>query len=218
MKKKLSLVILTLVSILLFALPTLADSKPTPSTTMPNMDMSSNPSSTPPTSTPSHDTMPPSGMTVATEGKYQVSVQFTPENPAPNKPVNFMIIVKNKVTGQPVLDASVNVSMMLMDGDKDSSMPGMSMSSDTSIQGQAKLDNMEPGMYAITLTPTKQGEWTQEIHISSPTLGETTVTVPLTVTKSGPNWILIGSVGGFVVLAGIFAQILKRKQNASKEV
>ena len=218
MKKKLSLVILTLVSILLFALPTLADSKPTPANTMPNMDMSSSPSSTPPTSTPSHDTMSPSDMTVATEGQYQVSVQSTPEKLAPNQPVNFMITVKNKATGQPVLDATVNVNMMLMDVGSHSSMPDMSSSSETSIQGQAKLDSMEPGMYAITLTPTKQGEWTQDIHIISPTLGETTVTVPLNVSKSGPNWLLIGSVGGSVVLAGIFAQILKRKQNASKEV
>lgn len=204
MKKKLSLVILILVSTLLFALPTLADTKPAPSNTMPNMDMSSSPSSTPSTSTPS------------LEGQYQVSVESTPEKLTPNQPVNFMITVKNKATGQPVLDASVNVNMMLMDVSTHSSMPGMSSSSETTLQGQAKLDNMEPGMYTITLSPTKQGEWTQEIHISSPTLGEATVIVPLTVTKSGPNWILIGSVGGFVVLAGIFAQILKRKQGGLK--
>ncbi|MBC2724736.1 hypothetical protein [Desulfosporosinus sp.] len=77
---------------------------------------------------------------------------------------------------------------------------------------------MELGMYSVTLTPTKQGDWTQDIFISSPTLGETTLSLPLTVTKTGPNWILIGSVGGVVVLAGIFAQILKRKQIASQEV
>ncbi|MBP1760232.1 MAG: hypothetical protein H6Q63_1149, partial [Firmicutes bacterium] len=35
---------------------------------------------------------------------------------------------------------------------------------------------------------------------------------------SGPNWILIGSVGGLVVLAGVLAQILKRKQPTAKEV
>lgn len=215
MKKKLSLIVITLFSLLLFTLPALADSKPA-SSNMPGMNMSDTPSST-----SEHDDMPTDtsmDTTISNDSKFQVDVQSTPEHPAPNQPVNLMIIVKNKATGQPVLDASVNVIMMLMDGDKASSMPGMSMSSDTSIQGQAKLDNMEPGMYTITLTPTKQGDWSQEIHISSPTLGETTVTVPLTVTKSGPNWILIGSVGGAVVLAGIIAQILKRKQNASKEV
>lgn len=211
MKKKISLIVLTLFSLLLFTLPALADSTPASSN-----NMSVNPSST------SEQSTTPMNAAVASDSKLQVNVQFTPENPAPNKPVNFMITVKNKATGQPVLDASVNVTMMLMDGDmdgdKDGSMPGMSMSSDTSIQGQAKLDNMEPGMYTITLTPTKQGDWNQEIQITSPTLGKTTVTVPLKVTKTGPNWVLIGSVGGAVVLAGIFAQILKRKQNASKEV
>ncbi|MHB8074077.1 hypothetical protein [Desulfosporosinus fructosivorans] len=212
MKKKLSLIVLTLFSLLLFTLPALADSKPASSNNMSDMNMSDNPSST------SEQGTTPMNAAVTDDNKFQVNVQFTPENPVPNQPVNLMITVKNKSTGQPVLDASVNVNLMLMDGDKGSSMPGMSMSSDTSIQGQAKLDNMEPGMYSVTLTPTKQGEWTQDINISSPTLGETTVTVPLTVTKTGPNWILIGSVGGVVVLAGIVAQILKRKQPASKEV
>ena len=214
-KKKLSLIVLTLFSLfslLLFTLPALADSKPASSNNMSDMNMSDTPSST------SEQGTTPMNAAVASDNKLQVNVQFTPENPAPNKPVNFMITVKNKATGQPVLDALVNVNMMLMDGDKSSSMPGMSMSSDTSIQGQAKLDNMEPGMYTITLTPTKQGDWSQEIQITSPTLGKTTVTVPLKVTKTGPNWVLIGSVGGAVVLAGIFAQILKRKQNASTEV
>jgi hypothetical protein len=158
-----------------------------------------------------------SEVVVTKEGKFQVSVQSDPEKPAPKKPVNIMITVKNEATGEPVLDASVNIEMMLMEAEAHGSMAGMDSSSET-LKGQAKLDNMEPGMYSVTLTPTKQGEWTQDISISSPTLGETTVTVPLTVTKTGPNWILIGSVGGVVVLAGIVAQILKRKQPASKEV
>jgi hypothetical protein len=209
-KKKISLIVLTLFSLLLFTLPALADSKPASSNNMSDMNMSDNSSAT-------SGTTPMDGAG-ASDNQLQVNVQFTPESPAPNQPVNFMIIVKNKATGQPVLDASVNVNMMLMDAGTHSSMPGMSSSSETTIQGQAKLDSMEPGMYAITLTPTKQGDWTQDIHISSPTLGETTLTVPLNVSKSGPNWILIGSVGGSVVLAGIFAQFLKRKQNASKEV
>ncbi|KJR45487.1 hypothetical protein UF75_4116 [Desulfosporosinus sp. I2] len=216
MKKKLSLIVITLFSLLLFTLPALADSKPASSNNMSDMNMPDMKSDAP--SSTSEPADKPMNTTLSNDSKFQVNVQFTPENPAPNQPVNFMITVKNKTTGQPVLDASVNVNMMLMDGEKDSSMPGMSMSSDTSIEGQAKLDNMEPGMYTITLIPTKQGEWSQEIHISSPTLGETTVTVPLTVAKTGPNWILIGSVGGIVVLAGIYAQILKRKQNALKEV
>jgi len=210
-KKKLSsLIVLTLFTLLLFTLPALADSKPAPSNNMSDMNMSDTPSSTSATT--------PLDGAGASDNQLQVNVQFTPEKPAPNQPVNFMITVKNKATGQPVLDASVNVSMMLMDASTHSSMPGMSSSSETTMQGQAKLDSMEPGMYAITLSPTKQGDWSQDIHITSPTLGETTVTVPLTVTKSGPNWILIGSVGGAVILAGIFAQILKRKQNPSKEV
>jgi len=204
-KRKLSIIVLTLFSLMLFAFPALADSKPASSNSMSNMDMSE------PSSSSSHgDT--PTNATLSNDSKFQVNLQFEPEEPVPNKPIDFMITVKDKATGQPVLDASVNVNMMLMDGDKDSSMPGMSMSSDTSLEGQAKLDSMEPGMYSVTLTPTKQGEWTQDIHVSSPSLGETTITVPLKVTKTGPNWILIGSVGGVIVLAGIYAQILKRKQ------
>jgi len=207
MKKKLSsLIVLTLLSVLLFTLPALADSKPASSNNMSDMDMSDNPSSE-----AAHGDSPPSEVTVTKGDKFQVSVQSDPEKPAPNKSVNIMITVKNQATGQPVLDASVNVDMMLMDSSSHSDMSGMSKDSETTLKGQAKLDSMEPGMYSITLTPTKQGEWNRDIHISSPTLGETTVTMPLTVTKSGPNWLLIGSVGGAIVLAGIFAQILKRK-------
>ena len=213
MKKKLSsLIVLTLFSLLLFTFPALADSKPASSNNMSGMNMSDTPSST------SEHGDKPMDTTLSNDSKFQVDVQSTPEKLAPNQPVNFMITVKNKATGQPVLDATVSVSMMLMDVSSHSSMPDMSSSSETSIQGQAKLDSMEPGMYAVTLTPTKQGEWTQDIQIISPTLGETTVTIPLNVSKSGPNWLLIGSVGGLVVLAGIFAQFLKRKQDASKEV
>jgi len=213
MKKKLSsLIVLTLFSLLLFTLPALADSKPASSNNLSGMNMSDTPSST------SEHGDKPMDTTLSNDSKFQVDVQSTPEKLAPNQPVNFMITVKNKANGQPVLDATVSVSMMLMDVNSHSSMPDMSSSSETSIQGQAKLDSMEPGMYAVILTPTKQGEWTQDIQISSPTLGETTVTIPLNVSKSGPNWLLIGSVGGLVVLAGIFAQFLKRKQDASKEV
>ena len=214
-KKLLSLIVLTLVSFMIFALPTMADTKPAAPNTHSEADMKD--MSDQEMSGHSEGEAAPE-VIVATEGKFQVSVQSDPEKPAPKKPVNIMITVKNEATGEPVLDASVNVEMMLMDAAAHGSMAGMDSSSETTLQGQAKLDNMEPGMYSITLTPTKQGEWNQDIHISSPTLGETIVTVPLTVTKTGPNWILIGSVGGVVVLAGIFAQILKRKQIASKEV
>lgn len=213
-KKLLSLIVLTLVSLMIVALPTMADTKPAAPNTHTEADMTNMPDEE--MSDHSEGKAAPE-VIVATEGKFQVSVQSDPEKPAPKKPVNIMITVKNEATGEPVLDASVNVEMMLMEASTHGSMDGMDSSSETT-QGQAKLDNMEPGMYSVTLTPTKQGEWTQDIQISSPTLGETTVTVPLTVTKTGPNWILIGSVGGIVVLAGIVAQILKRKQNMLKEV
>ncbi len=213
-KKLLSLIVLTLVSLIIFALPTMADTKPAVPDTHTEADMTNMPDDE--MSGHSEGEAEPE-VIVATEGKFQVSVQSDPVKPAPKKPVNIMITVKNEATGEPILDASVNLEMMLMEAGAHGNMAGMDSSTET-LKGQAKLDNMEPGMYAVTLTPTKQGEWAQDIHISSPTLGETTVTVPLTVTKTGPNWILIGSVGGVVVLAGIVAQILKRKQSASKEV
>ena len=214
-KNLLSLLVLTLVSFLIFALPTMADTKPAAPDTHTSSDM---PDMSDEEMSGHSEGKAATEVIVAKDGKFQVSVQSDPVKPAPKKPVNIMITVKNEATGEPVLDASVNVEMMLMEAGAHGSMAGMDSSSETTLQGQAKLDNMEPGMYSITLTPTKQGEWNQDILISSPTLGETTVTVPLTVTKTGPNWILIGSVGGVVVLAGIFAQILKRKQPASKEV
>lgn len=214
-KKLLSLIVLTLVSFMIFALPTMADTKPAAPDTHSEADMKDMSDQE---MSGHSEAEGQTEVIVSKEGKFQVSVQSEPEKPAPKKPVNIMITVKNEATGEPVLDASVKVEMMLMEAGEHGNMAGMDSSSATTLQGQAKLDNMEPGMYSVTLTPTKQGDWSQDIFISSPTLGETTVTVPLTVTKTGPNWILIGSVGGVVVLAGIFAQILKRKQIASKEV
>ncbi|SDG32437.1 hypothetical protein [Desulfosporosinus hippei] len=210
---KSSLILLALASNLLFALPMMADTKSAPTSTMTDQNMSGHSSSE-----AAHGESQATEITVAKDEEFEVSVQTDPEKPTPNKPVTIMISVKNQSTQEPVLDASVNVSMMLMDSGSHSNMSGMSMDSDTTIKGQATLDNMEPGMYAVTLTPTKQGEWSQDIQISSPTHGETTLTVPLTVSKTGPNWLLIGSVGGIVVLAGIIAQFLKRKQSTVKEV
>lgn len=215
MKNKLSsLIVLTLASVLLFALPTLADIKPaSPQNTSSDQNSPGHSSSGDP-----HGASSLPEVIVAKDGKFQVHVQADPEKPAPKKPVTIMITVINEATGQPVLDASVNFEMMLMEKGSHGNMAGMSMDPATTLKGQAMLDNMEPGMYAITLTPMKQGEWIQDIHISSPSLGETTVTLPLNISKSGANWILIGSVGGFVVLAGIFAQFLKREQNDSEEI
>lgn len=213
MKKKFgSLILMTLASILLFALPAMADTKPASSSTMSDQNMSGHSSTE-----AAHGDSQPTETTVSKDGEFEVNVQTDPVKPAPNKPVTIMITVKNQATQEPVMDASVDVGMMLMDSGSHSNMSGMSMDSDTTIKGQAALDNMEPGMYAVTLTPTKQGEWNQDIHISSPTHGETTITVPLNVSKTGPNWLLIGSVAGVVVLAGIYAQFLKRKQPIIKE-
>jgi len=110
------LIVLTLVSVLLFALPTMADTKPAPSNKMSDQNMSGH--SSPETA---HGDSP-AEVTIAKGDKFEVSVQADPEKPAPNKPVNIMVIVKNPVTGEPVLDASVNVEMMLMDSSTHSNM------------------------------------------------------------------------------------------------
>ncbi|MHB1652888.1 MAG: hypothetical protein ACYCVD_10485 [Desulfitobacteriaceae bacterium] len=82
--------------------------------------------------------------------------------------------------------------------------------------GITAKEDMEPGMYMVTLTPAKPGTWKQSIMINS-WLGNVTLEYPLKVSDSGPNWILITSVAGIVVLAGILANILKRRK-ATTEV
>lgn len=139
-------------------------------------------------------------------GQFEVTVKTSPEMPSVNQPTDLTIVVKNKATGQAVTDAKVDVEIMMK-----SNMPGMNMSGDSVIRGQAKAD-MEPGMYMLNVKPTKQGEWTETIHVTSPSQGETTAHFVLQVAKSGPNWVLIGTVAGIVVIAGIFVLLLRRKK------
>lgn len=139
-------------------------------------------------------------------GPYHVIVQTQPENPVANQAMTMSITVENKATGQPVTNAMVNMDMMLMNN----SMPGMSMATSTVMHGQGQMA-MQPGMYMMNLTPTQQGSWKQTLHISSP-MGNTTMTIPMNVGKAGPNWVLIGSIAGIVILAGIIAGIIKHKR------
>ena len=72
---------------------------------------------------------------------------------------------------------------------------------------------MDPGTYMMQgMAFNQPGQWDQAITISS-SLGNSTVNFPITVGKSGPNYILIGSVAGAVVIAGILAAFLKKKKS-----
>ena len=103
------------------------------------------------------------------------------------------------------------------------SMAGMDMSSSMDKQGGAAMLEqssmgsmaMDPGTYMMQGMTFKQpGQWNQAITITS-SLGESTVNFPITVGKSGPNFVLIGSVAGVVVIAGLLAAMLKRKKEDS---
>lgn len=76
---------------------------------------------------------------VAKDGKFQVSVQSDPVKRAPKKPVKIMITVKNEATGEPVLDASVNVEIMLVEAGAHGSMASTDSSSETPLQGLPRL-------------------------------------------------------------------------------
>lgn len=156
-------------------------------------------------------------------GPYHVIMQMNPENPTANQSGTMTIIVKNKATGQPVTGAKVTMSnptMMGSNSNDGGNMAGMNMSSSMDnqngmvMQEQSSMESMsmEPGSYMMqNITFNQPGQWNQSITISS-SLGQSTVNFPITVGKSGPNYVLIGSVAGVVVIAGILAAILRKKK------
>ena len=159
-------------------------------------------------------------------GPYHVIMQTKPENLMANQAGTMTMIIQNKATGQPITGAKVKMMQSTMANSspatKDSGgMGDMNMSSSmdtqsgTAMQEQSSMGgmSMDPGSYMMeNMTFNQPGQWTQAITISSP-LGEATATFPVTVSKSGPNLVLIGSVVGAVVIAGLLAAILKRKKN-----
>ena len=158
-------------------------------------------------------------------GPYQVTMQTNPENLMVNQAGTMTLIIKNKATGQPVTGAKVMMmpSTMGNNADNSGSMAGMDMSSGMDKQGGTPMQEqssmgsmaMDPGTYMMQGMTFKQpGQWNQAITITS-SLGESTVNFPITVGKSGPNFVLIGSVAGVVVIAGLLAAMLKRKKEDS---
>lgn len=157
-------------------------------------------------------------------GPYHVIMQMNPENPIVNQSGTMTIIIKNKATGQPVTGAKVTMSnptMMGSNSNDGGNMAGMNMSSSMdnqsgmAMQEQSSMGSMsmEQGSYMMqNMTFNQPGQWNQAITISS-SLGQNTVNFPITVGKSGPNYVLISSVAGVVIIAGIIAAILKRKKN-----
>ncbi|WP_088226016.1 hypothetical protein [Desulfosporosinus sp. FKB] len=156
-------------------------------------------------------------------GPYHVILQMNPETPTVNQSGTMTIIVKNKATGQPVTEAKVTMSnptMMGSNSNDGGNMAGMNMSSSMdnqsgmAMQEQSSMGSMsmEPGSYMMeNMTFNQPGQWSQAITISS-SLGQSTVNFPITVGKSGPNYVLIGSVAGVVIIAGVIAAVLKRKK------
>jgi len=160
-------------------------------------------------------------------GPYHVIMQTNPENLMANQSATFNIIVKDKATGKPVTGAKVIMSPSTMNNNSinmngsTSNMNGMDMSSSMDKQGAATMQEqsamgsmaMDPGTYMMEgMTFNQPGQWSQAFTITSP-LGESTVDFPITVGKSGPNFVLIGSVAGAVVIVGILAAILKKKKH-----
>lgn len=172
------------------------------------------------------NTLAASGKLEKDAGPYHVIMQTNPENLMANQAGTMTMIIKNKATGQPVTGAKVMMMQSTMsnsssDGNNSGNMGGMNMSSGmdkqggTAMQEQSSMGSMamDPGTYMMEgMTFNQPGQWNQAITISSP-LGESTVNFPITVGKSGPNFVLIGSVAGAVVIVGLLAAILKRKKN-----
>ena len=172
------------------------------------------------------NTLAASGKLEQDAGPYHVVMQTNPENLMANQAGTMTMIIKNKATGQPVTGAKVMMLQSTMSnsssaGNNSGNMAGMNMSSSMDKQdGTVMLEQstmgsmaMDPGTYMMEgMTFNQPGQWNQAITITS-TLGEGTVNFPITVGKSGPNLVLIGSIAGGIMIAGLLAALLKRKKN-----
>ena len=159
-------------------------------------------------------------------GPYHVIMHISLENLTVNQAVTMTMIIQNKATGQPITGAKVNMLQSTMANSSTATknsggMGGMNMSSGmdsqsgTAMQEQSSMGgmSMDPGSYMMeNMTFNQPGQWNQGITISSP-LGEATANFPITVGKSGPNLVLIGSVAGAVVIVGLLAAMLKRRKS-----
>lgn len=173
------------------------------------------------------NTLAASGGLEQDAGPYHVIMQTNPENLTVNQAATFTVIVQDKATGKPVTGAKVMMNPATMSNSANmtssnsNNMAGMNMSSSmdkqggTAMQEQSSMGSMAmgPGTYMMEgMSFNQPGQWNQAITISSP-LGNRTVNFPLTIRKSGPNFVLIGSVAGVVVIVGIIAALLKKKKN-----
>jgi hypothetical protein len=156
-------------------------------------------------------------------GPYHVILENKPENLIANEAETIIIIVKNKATGQAVVGAKVIMKESMMDNNSDtnsrsSNMSGMDKSSGTdtadgTVMHEQSTMDMEPGTYMADITFKQAGQWDQSFSIDS-SLGQSIVNFPISVGKSGPNFVLIGIVASLVVIAGIIASIIKKKKYA----
>ena len=161
-------------------------------------------------------------------GPYQVILQTKPETVVADQQATFTVTITDKATGKPVTGAKVMMETPTMNGgtdasssDSNSGMSGMDMSSSMDKQGSSAMQeqsamgsmSMAAGTYMMEgMSFNQAGQWMQAITISS-SLGDSTVNFPINVVKAGPNYVLIGSVAGVIVLAGILATVLRKRNN-----
>jgi hypothetical protein len=148
-------------------------------------------------------------------GPYHVILETKPENLISNETAKITIIIKNKATGEAIVGAKVIMKDPMVS--KNSNMDGMDKSPGNKANGtvlheQSDMD-MEPGTYMADMTFKQAGQLDQSFSINS-SLGQSTVSFPINVVESGPNFVFIGTVAGLIVIAGIIAAIIKKKNFA----
>lgn len=154
-------------------------------------------------------------------GAYHVTLETQPGSIVDHQKAAITITVANKSNGQAVAGARV-ISQITMETDESqkSSMQGMDNTGmdkpiELVMQEQSGM-NMQPGSYMAQITFEEPGHWQQVINIASP-LGQSTVSFPIDVARSGPNYIFLGIVAGLVIISGIAAGVIKKKKIAEQE-
>ncbi|MGE5380970.1 MAG: hypothetical protein ACM3NT_07875 [Methylocystaceae bacterium] len=155
-------------------------------------------------------------------GPYHLTVETDPEHMTAGQTASIQVTVKNQETDQPVNDAKVIISLPVnssntANNDMSDDMDKMDKSDGSAPQTVTlqKQDgmSMEAGTYMADITFPQSGQINLTVSITS-SLGEGMAEFPISVTKAGPNWVFIGSVASLIIVAGIIAAIIKKKNSA----
>ncbi|NWJ47588.1 MAG: hypothetical protein HXX08_17165 [Chloroflexi bacterium] len=139
-------------------------------------------------------------------GPFNVIVSRSPTPPTIGASVHLSILITKASNPQKVTDATVIVNP---------AMPGMDMPGVTPVRAyRGQTENT----YDVDIPVNMEGQWTYNIQVISPQLGESNFPVKDKVEKADAPWIIIIAIlVGLPIMAGVTWFLLFRKTSSDDE-